>query len=63
MTNTEFENLSQLGLKGTIITSQGQDSSEDNMEYDDKIYVIIDRLCSQKKKFLNQLNISRNNNS
>ena len=63
MTNAEFENLSQLGLKGTIITSQGQDSSEDNMEYDDKIYVIIDRLCSQKKKFLNQLNISRNNNS
>lgn len=50
MTNAEFENLSQLGLKGTIITSQGQDSSEENMEYDDKIYVIIDRPCSQQKK-------------
>jgi hypothetical protein len=63
VTNTEFENLSQLGLKGTIITSQGQDSSEENMEYDDKIYIIIDRPGSQQKKFLNQLNISRNNNS
>jgi hypothetical protein len=63
VTNTEFENLSQLGLKGTIITSQGQDSSEENMEYDDKIYIIIDRPGSQQKKFLNQLNISSNNNS